>query len=75
MPATAEDALSWQDEFGRRVRHLREAAGLSQMRLAELAGLHPTYVSSVERGRRNLSLVNIHMLALALAVEPRELLS
>lgn len=40
------------------------------MTLAHRVGLHPTYISSVERGERNISLVNIHVLALGLEVEP-----
>ena len=59
--------------FGERVRELRMAGGWSQMDLAIRAGLHPTYLSSVERGKRNLSLTSIHRLANALAVSPREL--
>lgn len=74
MGAGAEQAQQWQASFGARVRQLREDAGLSQMRLAEAADLHPTYVSSVERGHRNVSLVNIHRLAQALSVAPRDLL-
>lgn len=54
--------------FGQRMRTLREKKGISQEKLAELAGLHRTYVSSVERGERNISLLNIERLALALAV-------
>lgn len=50
------------------------AAGLSQEELAARAGLHRTYVSSVERGERNLSLANIHRLADALGVPPSSLL-
>jgi transcriptional regulator with XRE-family HTH domain len=42
--------------FGRAVRNRRVAAGLSQEALAERAGLHPTYVSMVERGIRNPTL-------------------
>jgi transcriptional regulator with XRE-family HTH domain len=54
--------------FGRRLRQLREQRGLSQEELAFRAGLHRTYVSSAERGQRNVSLVNIEKLALALGV-------
>lgn len=75
MAAPPDHAQAWQTAFGDRVRALREAGGLSQMRLAEQAGLHVTYLSGVERGRRNVSLVNIHMLAWALQVEPGRLLS
>jgi transcriptional regulator with XRE-family HTH domain len=42
--------------------------GISQEELAAISGLHPTYVSSVERGERNVGLVNIHRLAGALRV-------
>jgi transcriptional regulator with XRE-family HTH domain len=63
-----------QVRFGERLRHLREKAGISQEKLAELAGLHRTYVSSVERGKRNISLVNIERLAEALDVPLRALM-
>jgi len=53
----------------------RLALGLSQEKLAEAAGLHWTYISSVERGQRNVSLVNIVRIAKALGVSPSELLS
>jgi transcriptional regulator with XRE-family HTH domain len=54
--------------FGQQLRRVRTRRGMSQERLAELAGLHRTYVSSVERGKRNISLLNIDRLAAALAV-------
>lgn len=60
--------------FGLRLRELRRARGLSQESLAGLASLDRTYVSSCERGRRNISLENIYRLAAALGVEPSELL-
>ncbi|WP_241844197.1 helix-turn-helix domain-containing protein [Kitasatospora sp. CB01950] len=62
-------------KFGIRVRALREAAGLSQEALADAAQLHRTYVGSVERGERNISLINISRLAHALGVSPWYLLS
>ena len=59
--------------FGRRVRVLRVARGKSQEDLADAAGVHRTYVSSLERGLRNVGLDNVYRLADALGVEPSEL--
>ncbi|MCA9078464.1 MAG: helix-turn-helix transcriptional regulator [Planctomycetaceae bacterium] len=60
--------------FGEKLRSIRTKQGVSQEKLAELAGLHRTYVSSVERGERNVSLLNIERLAIALGVAPRDLI-
>lgn len=60
--------------FGRRLRELRYARGLSQEELADAAQLDRTYVSSCERGKRNISLVNIYRLAAALSLKPEDLL-
>jgi transcriptional regulator with XRE-family HTH domain len=68
------DAARLQRAFGDRIRAAREAACLSQEVLAEHAGLHRTYVG-VERGERNVSLINIVRLAEALNVDPGELTS
>jgi transcriptional regulator with XRE-family HTH domain len=64
-----------EERFGRNLKRLRLAAGLSQEELAARAGLHRTYVSSVERGNRNVSLENIFALAAGLKCDPRELLA
>ncbi len=63
-----------RSEFGARLRSLRKHKGWSQETLAERAELHPTYVSGIERGARNVSLVNLARLAEALEVTLAELL-
>ena len=60
-------------QFGKNVRNQRESKNLSQEKLADLSGLHRTYISSLERGKRNVSLVNIYRLAKALDCEVIEL--
>jgi transcriptional regulator with XRE-family HTH domain len=60
--------------FGRRLRRLRRDRDLSQEALAHMAGLDRTYVSGVERGERNLSLVKFCRLAGALGIEVADLL-
>ena len=56
------------------IRSLRQARGWSQELLAERAGVHRTYVGSVERGERNVAIDNICNIAWALGVEPADLL-
>ena len=63
-----------QTRFGVRIRKLRSDKGISQEALAELAGLHRTYISSVERGERNVTLTTIERLASALGVPMVELI-
>ena len=62
-------------EFGRRVRAQREGLRLSQIELAERAGLHFTYISDVERGQRNPSLLTALRLAAALGIDLAVLVS
>ncbi|MDP9164685.1 MAG: helix-turn-helix domain-containing protein [Actinomycetota bacterium] len=71
--AKPEDAAKWQRDFGLRLREVRLAKGYSQMQLALAADMDPTYLSAVEQGRRNISLVNIHALAGTLEVSVRKL--
>ena len=58
--------------IGKRVKELRSKLGKSQEELADLAGLDRTYITSVECGRRNISIVNIEKLSNALGVTLRD---
>ena len=70
MPDGAPDVAA---RFGAVVRGRREAAGYSQEELAERAGLHRTYVSLIERGRRTASIATLERLAAALGSSMTEL--
>lgn len=61
-------------EFGNKVRELRLERKLSQEKLAELADLHRTYIGMIERGEKNITLVNIGKIAKALNVNKKELI-
>ncbi len=61
--------------FGKRIRRLRQSRGLSQEALADLAGVHRTYMGGIERGERNVSLKNLEAIANALSVSMAELLT
>jgi transcriptional regulator with XRE-family HTH domain len=56
-----------------RLRTVRLGRGWSQEELADRAGLDRTYIGSVERGQRNIALLNIVRIAVALGVDPGEL--
>lgn len=60
--------------LGLNVRRLREAKGWSQEDYADRAGIHRTYVSDIERGRRNPTVTVVEKLAKPLEVEPGRLL-
>lgn len=53
---------------GKRIRHLRNEIGISQEELADRAGIDRTYITSVECGKRNISIVNVEKIANALGV-------
>jgi len=62
------------NSFGKKLQKLRTDRNLTQEKLAEIAGFDRTYISLLERGIRNPSLVNIFRLANALNVAPDKLL-
>ena len=59
--------------FGQRVRELRRARGMSQENLSFAAGVHRTYLGSIERGERNPTLKNIALIAKAIGVSLAQL--
>ncbi len=61
-------------KFGGRVRQERVKRELSQEQLAELAGVHRTYIGMIERAEKNITLENIEKIANALKVKPEDLL-
>ena len=61
-------------QFGNKVRKLRKVRGWPQEELAKRAGLHRTYIGSIERSERNVSLINIERIAKALNVNIKNLL-
>ena len=61
-------------KFGKKVKEVRLKKKMSQGGLAKILGVHPTYISSVERGIRNMALNNIERLAKALGVPIEELI-
>ena len=61
-------------KFGRNVRKVRAIRGLSQEQLATLSGLHRTYIGFVERGERNITLMNAQRIAIALGLTLAELI-
>ncbi|MGA2617743.1 MAG: helix-turn-helix transcriptional regulator [Thermoguttaceae bacterium] len=61
------------ERFGNRVRELRRAQGLSQEAFADKCGLDRTYISGIERGKRNVAIRNVEVIAGALGVSISEL--
>jgi len=67
-PASKRELLRLQLALGDRLRELRHDKLMTLEQVAELAGLHPNYLGSVERGERNVSLFNIWRIASALGL-------
>jgi transcriptional regulator with XRE-family HTH domain len=61
--------------FGKHIKNIRLQQNISQEQLASLSDLDRTYISGIERGKRNISLLNIVKLAYSLHTTPAELLS
>lgn len=59
--------------FGHNVQKYRKERNLSQEKLAELAGVHRTYIGMIERAEKNITLCNIDKIAKALQVEIKDL--
>ena len=68
------DDRRFLQDFGHRVRERRLALKLTQSALADLCDLHRTFIGSVERGERNLSLLNLRRIARHLRLPPAALL-
>lgn len=74
MTATRKSIETARKRFARKLKTERLARGISQEALAELAGLHRTYVGSVERGERNIAVDNMESLANAMGLDICDLL-
>lgn len=75
MKTVKRPKMTARELFASNMLRLRKAAGLSQEALADACGLHRTYIGSVERFERNISIDNMEAIAAALKCELRELLS
>ncbi len=71
----SDKILSARLVFAKNLRKLRQSRDFSQEKLAELSGLHRTYIGSVERGERNISIDNMERIAIALGVDIQDLLT
>ncbi|MBF9435247.1 MULTISPECIES: helix-turn-helix domain-containing protein, partial [Mycobacteroides] len=76
MPAPSQSPISDATrEFGRRVAERRHELGISQEKAAEAIGVHWTYLGQVERGRRNVTLLNIVKIAAGLGMDAGQLVT
>jgi len=71
---TSIDDKKFLRELGKRLRDERESRGLTQEQLADKCDLHRTFIGSVERGERNVSILNLRLLARTLRVALSSLL-
>lgn len=75
MSRQGKGPISARERLAVQIRAIRKGAALSQEALADLAGLHRTYVGDIERGERNVSIDNIERIARALQVDIVDLLA
>jgi transcriptional regulator with XRE-family HTH domain len=71
----SKNSLSLNEIVGINLREIRKERGLSQEDFAEVCGLHRNYLSSIERGERNITLDILSQIAAAINVSPIQLLS
>jgi transcriptional regulator with XRE-family HTH domain len=69
------DEIKFLQRLGQRIRQIREEKKLTQVMLAERSGLHRTFIGAVERGERNLAILNLRVIAKALRVPVGELVA
>jgi transcriptional regulator with XRE-family HTH domain len=75
MTQRGKSKLSGRERLALQMRSRRQQAGISQEDLADLAGLHRTYIGGIERGERNVSIDNIEKIARALKTDISELVA
>jgi transcriptional regulator with XRE-family HTH domain len=75
LASSMADAREPQPELGRAIRRIRERSGMSQETLAHRAGIHPTWISKIERGHNNPAWGTVRHLAAALDVSLLELVA
>jgi transcriptional regulator with XRE-family HTH domain len=62
------DDRKFLQQVGFRIRELRNSRGLTQAQLAESCGLHRTFIGSVERGERNIAILNLRLISRKLRI-------
>ena len=70
----ADEERKILETFGCNLREIRKGAGFSQESLALVCGLDRTYIGGVERGERNISLININKIAKALGISIKDII-
>lgn len=70
---TSIDDGKFLRQLGEKIRTQRESRGLTQQQLGDLCKLHRTFIGSVERGERNIAILNLRVIARALRISLTEL--